>query len=249
MKKTGGLSPNQEKIMSILEYKKIEIIKRVELLNLIGKHMKIKDPIDLIEKLQKKRRLVAVKKGTYMVVPFSSIDKKWALEEYQIVDYLLESKDYYIGLYNAFNFHGFTEQIPMKLFVFNTKYSSERTILHYKIKFFKVKKEKLFGTLKNYKYPFSDKERTIIDALDFPKYLGTLVEVIERIKNVSCNKKKLIDYAIRYESVKVMKLVGWLTNSNKIGQRLKERDALSYYTTIKNAGKKMIDKKWKLRLI
>ena len=242
-----GLSPNQEKILSILEYRKIEIIERVELISLIKKHLEIRDISDLITKLQTKKRLVPIKKGIYMVVPFSSINKQWALDDYKIVDYLLK-KEYYIGLYNAFNLHGFTEQIPNKLFVFNKKYSADRMILHYKFKFFKVKSEKLFGIITN-KYPYSDKERTIIDALDYPEYLGGLSEVVDRIKDAEFDKDKLINYAIRYNSNKIIKLVGILTNSKKLFSLLNKRKALDYYTTIKKTGTKLLDKKWKIRLI
>ncbi|MEK6952711.1 MAG: type IV toxin-antitoxin system AbiEi family antitoxin [Nanoarchaeota archaeon] len=246
-KGTNGLSPNQEKIMSILEYKKVDIILREELVSLIKKYLKVKDISDLIEKLQKKKKLVSIKKGIYMVIPFHSIDKKWALDWHRISEYLLK-ENYYIGLYNAFNLHGFTEQIPNKLFVFNTKYSSDRMILHYKFKFFKVKRDKLFGITKN-KYPYSDKERTIIDALEYPEYLGGLSEVMDRIKNVKFDKSILIDYAIMYNSVKIMKLVGILTNSSKILSLLNKKGALSYYTTIRKTGTKLLDKKWKIRLI
>src|SRR3989338_6596161 len=97
MKKMTGLSPNQERIMSILEYKKISIATRMELLSLIKKYLTVKDSIDLIEKLLKKRKLVSISKGVYMVIPFISINKEWALEEHQIIDYLLKDK-YYIGL-------------------------------------------------------------------------------------------------------------------------------------------------------
>lgn len=242
-----GLSPNQEKILSILEYKKIEIIERVELISLIKKYIEVRDIFDLITKLQTKKRLVPIKKGIYMVVPFSSINKQWALDDHRIVDYLLK-QGYYIGLYNAFNLHGFTEQIPNKMFIFNTKYSADRKILHYKFKFFKVKNDKLFGIFKN-RYPYSDKERTIIDALEYPEYLGGLSEVIDRIKNVKYNKNKLIDYTIRYNSIKIIKIVGILTNSKKLFDLLNKKKALSYYTTVKRTGTKLLDKKWKIRLI
>lgn len=248
MQQNSGLSPNQERIMSILEYKKTEIVTRSELLDLINKYMKIKDPIDLIEKLQKKRRLVPIKKEIYMVVPLAAINKRWSLSELEIVDYLLKTK-YYIGLYNAFNLHSFTEQIPIKLFVYNTKYSSDKTILHYKIKFIKIKEDKLFGILTRYNYPYSDKERTIIDVLEYPEYLGGLGEVLDRIKESKFNKKTLIDYAIRYKSIKIMKLVGLLTNSSKLHNLLKKIGALSYYTTVKKTREKLTDKKWKIRLI
>ena len=246
-KKFTGLSPNQERIMSILEYKKIEIITRGELINLIKEHIEAKDVLDLIEKLQKKKSLVSIKRGIYMVIPFRAIDKKWVLDEFRLIDYLLK-EDYYIGLYNAFNLHGFTEQIPNKLFVFNKKYSADRMILHYKFKFFKVKSKKLFGILKN-KYPYSDKERTIIDALDYPEYLGGLSEVMDRIKNAEFDKDKLINYAMRYNSNKIIKLVGILTNSKKLFSLLNKKKALNYYTTIKKTGTKLLDKKWKIRLI
>src|SRR3989344_6400129 len=182
--------------MGILEYKKVEIITKEELLDLIEKYMKVKDPVDLIEKLLKKRKIVSIKKGIYMIVPFIALDKKWALDEYRIIDYLLKD-NYYIGLYNAFNLHGFTEQIPNKLFIFNTKYSADKMILHYKFKFFKVKSNKLFGIIRN-KYPYSYKERTIIDAIEYPAYLGGLSEVMNRIRNVKLDKNKLVNYAIKY---------------------------------------------------
>ena len=242
-----GLSPNQERIMSILEYKKIEIISRKDLILLIKQYVKVKDISDLIEKLQKKKKLISIKRGIYMIIPFRAVDKKWALDEYQIIDYLLK-EDYYIGLYNAFNLHGFTEQIPYKLFVFNTKYSFDKQLLHYSIKFFKVKNSRLFGIIKN-KYPYSDKERTIIDALEYPEYLGGLNEVMDRIKNVKFDKDKLIDYVIKYNSVKIIKLVGMLTNSDKLFDLLTKNKNLSYYTTINKTTIKMLDKKWKIRLI
>src|SRR3989344_2816223 len=121
MKKTrefSGLSPNQEKIMSILEYKKMELIPRKELISLIKFHIKIKDVVDLIEKLQAKKRIVSIKRGVYMVIPLRAIDKKFSLDNYQLVDYLLK-EDYYIGLYNAFNLHGFTEQCNNPLLASN----------------------------------------------------------------------------------------------------------------------------------
>lgn len=247
MKKTNGLSPNQERIMSILEYKKRSIVTRMELLSLIKKYLTVKDSTDLIEKLLKKRRLVSVSKGVYMIIPFTSISKEWALEGCQIIDYLLKDK-YYIGSYNAFNLHGFTGQIPNKIFVFNTRYSADKKILHFNVKFFKIKPEKLFGIV-NYKYPYSDKERTIIDVLEHPEYVGGLGEAIARIQAAAYNKKILGDYAIKYASTKIMKIVGFLTGSDKIYNVLKMKDALSYYTTITKTRMRILDKKWKLRLI
>ena len=250
MKKTRelGITVNQEKLQSILEYKKYRLITRDELISLISTHKISKNPKYLIKSMLLKKRLVSFKRGYYIVIPVSSIGKNVSVDNFELNDYLLESKDYYIGLFNAFNLHGLTEQIPNKLFVFNTKYSFDKEILHYKFKFFKVKKDKLFGIMKD-KYPYSDKERTIIDALDYPEYVGGLSEVLEKIKSSDYNKNKLVDYAIKYNSIKIIKLVGMLTGSSKLFNLLKEKKALNYYTTIKKTRTKLLEKKWQLRLI
>jgi len=247
-KKNQGLSPNQERIMSILEYKKMTIIERDELVGLIKKHMKVKDVDDLISKLLSKNRLIPIKREIYATVPLSSLDRTTKLSDVDVVDYLLGG-DYYIGLFNAYNFHGFTEQIPNKLFVFNTKYSGNKKMLNYNFRFFKIKKGKLFG-VSGVQYPhYSDRERTIIDVLDHPEYLGGLKQVLGKIKESSLDKKKLVKYAIKYKSVKIMKLVGLLTGSDELFKLLEKKKALNYYTTIKKTGNKLLDRKWKLRLI
>ena len=247
-KNRKGLSPNRERLQSILEYKKYKIIKRDELIKLISKYNISKNPKYLIKSMLQNERLVSFKRGSYIVIPISSINKSVGLSNFEINDYILGEDNYYIGLYNAFNLHGFTEQIPNKTFVFNTKYSADKKILHYNFKFFKIKKENLFGIFKE-KYSYSDKERTIIDALEYPEYLGGLSEVMDRIKNTPYDNQKLVEYALKYNSIKIMKLVGLLTNSSKIQDFLKNKKALSYYTTIKKTGIKRLDKKWKIRLI
>jgi len=247
MKKTQGLTPNQERLLSILEYRKYKKIKRQDLIGLISKYKISKNPSYLIKSMLQKKRLVSFKRGHYIVVPMSSVNKTTEITEFELNEYFLESEDYYIGLYNAFNLHGFTEQVPNKIFVFNTRYSFDKKILHYKFKYLKIKKDKLFGILKKYKYHYSDKERTIIDALDYAEYLGGLGKVIDTLKESKYNKKKLVDYSVKYNSIKIMKLIGRLTNSNKLFSLLKKKNALSYYTTIKKSGAKIIDKKWKIR--
>lgn len=244
-----SLTPNQGRLQSILEYKKINVIKRADLISLISKFKISKNPKYLIKSMLQKKRLVFFKRGHYLVVPVSSVDKNVRIDNLELIGRFLESDEYYIGLYNAFNLHGFTEQIPVKMFVFNTKYSADKSILHYRYKFFKIKKDKLFGVFRKYKYPYSDKERTIIDVLEYPEYLGGLSEVLDRIKEVKYNKVRLIDYAIKYNSVKIIKLVGLLTNSSKLLSLLKKKNALSYYTTIKKSRTKLLERKWKIRLI
>ena len=247
MEKTHGLTPNQEKLLSILEYKGYKTILRDDLLNLISKHKISKNPRYLIKSMLLKKRLIFFKRKHYIIIPMKSVNKEAGIDEFELNELFLESKDYYIGMYNAFNLHHFTEQIPNKLFVFNTKYSIDRNILHYKFKYFKIKKDKLFGVLKKYKYPYSNRERTIIDVLDYPEYFGGLSKIIPELKDY--NKERLDDYAIKYNSVKIMKIIGYLTDSQKIYRILKNKGKLNYYTTVKKTRLNIINKKWKIRMI
>src|SRR3989344_4116186 len=121
-----SLSPNQGKLQSILEYRMYKIIKRDDLISLISKYKISKNPKYLIKSMLQKKRLVFFKRGHYIIIPVSSVGKTAGIDNFELNEYLLESDDYYIGLYNAFNLHGFTEQIPNKLFVFNTKYSFDK---------------------------------------------------------------------------------------------------------------------------
>jgi len=246
MKKTLGLSPNQENIMSILEYKRLELIKRNELINMIKKYKISKNPEFLIKSLLKKKRLISIKNGIYLIVPLRAINNKIGINEYKINEYILKGVPYYIGLYNAFNKHHFTTQIPNVLFIFNTKYSGYRRVMSMRFRYIKIKKDKLFG-ITDEKYPYSDKERTIIDVLDYPGYFGGLGKVIDKIKDY--NKKKLADYAIKYNSAKIMKIVGYLTSNQEIYKILKKRGKLNYYTTVKKTKLNIINKKWKIRMI
>lgn len=249
MEKTHGLSKNQKSIMSILEYKRLEFIKRNELIDLIKKYKISKNPEFLIKSLLKKNRIISIKKGIYLIVPLSAINERIGIDEYKTNEYILEGSPYYIGGYNAFNRHHFTTQIPNILFVFNTKYSGMKRVMNMRFRYYKIKKERLFGILKKYKYPYSDKEKTIIDVLDYPEYLGGLSKIFCRLKNSKYDKDKLVKYAIRYNSIKIMKIVGYLTNSSKIYRILKKRGKLNYYTTVKKTKLEIIDKKWKIRLI
>ena len=99
------------------EYKEVQTA--LEIVELADKRfeLKIKDPIDLIEKLLKRNKLKIIRRGIYLVIPFSSINKTWSLSEFEINSYLLKNTPYYIGLFNAFYLHHFTGQIPNKMFV------------------------------------------------------------------------------------------------------------------------------------
>ena len=81
MEKTHGLTPNQEKLLSILEYKSYKIILRKDLLNLISKYKISENPKYLIKSMLLKKRLVHIKREHYIVIPMSSLNKEVGVNE------------------------------------------------------------------------------------------------------------------------------------------------------------------------
>lgn len=239
------------KLISILEYKNIRIIKREDLLFLIKKYTNSKNPNKLIKNLKYQKKLLTIKREYYLYVPVASIDKTPSISEFEINEVYLDFNDlYYIGLINAYHLHGFTTQIPNKLFVFNTKYNLEKKIFNFKIKYIKIPKDKFFGIYSK-KYPFSDIEKTIIDVLNYFKYVDSLDTIINQIKKKKhlFNENKLINYAKKEGSVKILKLIGVITDNQKLFLYLKNNNKLNYYTKIRNTKLNKRYNKWKIALI
>ncbi|MFH0906248.1 MAG: hypothetical protein V1824_02840 [archaeon] len=246
-----NLSNNLTKrLISILEYKKVKFISKSELLDIINNLVKSKDPLQLIKGLKKQKKLITIKRDNYLYVPVSSIDKKPIVSEFEVNEIYLGKEIYYIGLLNAFNHYSFTSQISNKLFIFNTKYNLEKKIINFKIKYIRVRKEKMFGITID-KYPYSDIEKTIIDVLDYFKYIDSLEILLQQIKENKrlFNEERLISYAKKLNSIKLLKLIGIITENEKLYKYLNSKNKLKDYTKIRNSGSKKRYKKWKIILI
>jgi len=239
-----------KKIIGILEYQKIKFITTFDLINLINKYTDSKDPLQLIKYLKKQKRLISIKRNIYLYNSVSSLNNKVGVSEFEVNEAYLDGESYYIGLLNAYNHHKLTTQLSNQLFVFNTKYNIEKKIFNFKIKYIQINKKVFFGIVKG-KYLYSDLEKTIIDVLQYFKYIDKLENIINNIiKNKDLiNEKKLISYAKKYKSIKLLKLIGIITDNKELYNYLNKKDKFRYYTKIRNSGSKKWYRKWKIILI
>jgi predicted transcriptional regulator of viral defense system len=237
---------NIKKIEKTLEYYDTKFISKTEIKKIIRENNIINNIDQLIYKLIQKKRLVKIKNKLYLYIPFKSINNTPNTNEFEINEKYLGNLKYYIGLWNAYNLHDFTTQIPNKLYVFNNKYQKNINILNYNIVY--IKTNKLYGII-NKKYPYSNKEKTIIDVLNYFKYIGNLKDIIENIKTKEYDEDKLITYAKKEKSIKLLKLIGIITENKKLYNYLKNNNKLNYYTYIRNSKKKEVYRKWKIKLI
>jgi predicted transcriptional regulator of viral defense system len=130
-----------------------------------------------------------------------------------------------IAYYSAMNHHGFTEQIPGTVFIATDHRVSrpKRQSLGIQFRIVSIKKEKFFGLEKAWvsesNFMITDREKTIIDGLDLPHYVGGIGVVAKAIKDSwdSIDEGKIREYSIRIGNSAVAKRLGYLMESQGLG--------------------------------
>ena len=123
-----------------------------------------------------------------------------------------------IAYWSALNHHGMTEQIPRTVFVATNHHVqlSSKEALGFTFKIISVRQKKFFGVVKDWinEQPFSitDKEKTIIDGLDLPRYVGGVGKIAKALKQASeeLDEAKLREYAAKIGNSAVGKRLGYL---------------------------------------
>jgi len=175
----------------------------------------------IVNRLVKKKWLVQLAKGKYLIVPLEAgVRGEYTEHEFVIASYLVEQ--YYIGYWTALNYHGFTEQVPMTVFVVTTKRLRDRTILDIRYRFVSLNKRKFFGfeaePISNNKVNISDKEKTLADCLDHPEYCGGISEAVKSLWNAreEISIEKLVNYSVKMGNSAILKRLGFLVELLKI---------------------------------
>lgn len=240
-------------------------MRRIDLLNSLAKkgntftfddvlkesHLTTKNLQKVLYRLQKRGAIERIEKGKYLIIPIGAEKGKYTLHEFVIGSLLVDS--YSIAYWSALNYYGLTEQIPTTIFIqTNTrKFNTNPKIFGVQYKIIKIKKEKLFGIRKEWieenQINITDKEKTIIDCLDIPKYSGGIIEVAKALKNNKFNRNKLEDYVQRIGNSGVIRRLGYLCDLLKIKitlPELKVRNYLLLDTSMPKSGSKSA--KWRL---
>lgn len=205
----------------------------------------------LLSRLEKNGWIERIEKGKYMIVPLGSEKGEYTLDEFVLASALVEP--YCVGYWSALNYHGLTEQIPTTVFVQTTsrKRCREKKIFGVDFKIVKLKKEKFFGKETFWsgdeQVNITDKEKTIVDCLDKPKYCGGIVEVAKGIRSEDFDDGKILDYIDRIGNTGVLRRFGYLCDLYGVDIDIPTVDTRSYLKldpTMPDKGDK--SSKWRL---
>jgi predicted transcriptional regulator of viral defense system len=177
-----------------------------------------------LERLQTKGWIKRIKRGRFAVIPLSSgEDRTPQLHEFIVAMELVTPAT--IAYWSALNHHGMTEQLPRTVFV-ATNHPVRRPpgeVLGLSYKIISLRPEKFFGVVKDWidEMPFmvTDREKTIIDGLDLPQYVGGVAEIVKvlSIGWTILNESKLRKYAVKIGNSAVAKRLGFLMETLGVG--------------------------------
>lgn len=176
---------------------------------------------DLLRRLARSGWIMRLKQGLYLVPQKLPAGGKWRPSEYLILSKLMEasSATYQICGPNAFNFHGFDNQIPNAVYAYNNKISGERKIGGLTFHLIKTDDVRLGGTFSfntpdGIKAIYSSKARTLLDAVyDWSRFNG-IPRGYEWIRNVHKSDrdlaKELVKMTVTFGNQGTIRRIGFL---------------------------------------
>lgn len=187
-------------------------------------HTKDDPTPQFLERLQSKGWIRRIRRGRFAVVPLSSgQDRSPQLHEFVVAMELVSPA--VIAYWSALNHHGMTEQLPRTVFV-ATDHPVRRQpgdVLGVTYKIVSLRPDKVFGVIKDWidEIPFSvtDREKTIIDGLDLPQYIGGVSEIAKALMGSwkMLDEKKLRKYAAKIGNTAVAKRLGFIMETLGLG--------------------------------
>jgi len=213
----------------------------------------------VLVELVKRGWLRRINRGLYMIVPVEAGKNRLFTESsFIIAKYLMP--DGVISHWSAFNYHGFTDQLPLGVYISGIRRKRNCEVLDLRYTFITLDKKSFFGNediwIENEKVSITDRERTLIDAFWMPKYCGGMALILSSFDEDSASKldyKRLNDYLHRVGKTVLFKRLGFM--ADLMGWKIPQAETWlgvidKNYNLFDPDGPKKgaVDSKWRLRI-
>jgi predicted transcriptional regulator of viral defense system len=183
----------------------------------------------MLSRLSQAGWLIRLRRGLY--AGMGSLPNQAHINEFAIATRLVEPSA--ISHWSAMQHHGLTEQIPQQVITATTIHKittpsmRQKKIQHSKYKhaweiggiryeYITIKPQRFFGIEKvwvdqYFRVPVTDKERTLLDGFAYSKIFGGMGGILGILEEAlpTIDIKKLVNYAIQYDKLSVIKRLGW----------------------------------------
>jgi predicted transcriptional regulator of viral defense system len=172
----------------------------------------------LIHKAQTRGLVTRLKPGLYNLVPFElGRATEHVGDPYLIARDLIKDGQYFLSHGTALELHRMVTQPQLVIFASTERRIRPQTIHGYAYRFVQIPAAQFFGTTqfwvtKEQSIAISDPERTIIDGLRHPAYVGGITEIAKALwmRRDKLDIGHIIDYAIRLDIGVVIRRLGYL---------------------------------------
>jgi predicted transcriptional regulator of viral defense system len=229
-----GIGSKEAELIAYLSDKRKRVFSIAEAAEIMG--ISRTSASDLALRLLKKKKLIRIEKAKYLIVP----PEAWKTGEYTEEGIILASqivKPYYISYWTALSFYGWTEQPSRTIFIATTKSKKTIELQGTNFKFVRLRSNRFFGFneqwVGNQKVSVADKEKTIVDCLDQPRYCGEIVEVVKGIWNgrQELSFEKIIEYARTMNNGAIIKRLGFLMDMLEIHKSKLRKEMMKNLTS------------------
>jgi predicted transcriptional regulator of viral defense system len=174
----------------------------------------------LLNRMATSGLIIRLKRGIYLVPSHLPAGGQWTVSGYYILSKLMEvlKSKYQISGPSAFNFHGFDEQIPNRIYVYNDRIFGEKHIGGTDFVFIKTDIKRL-GSTKNLKTPdgidavMATKTRALVDAVygwsrynTLPRAYGWIAETLKKDPAIV---EDLLGDTLQYGNKGTVKRIGY----------------------------------------
>jgi predicted transcriptional regulator of viral defense system len=168
---------------------------------------------------------VRLVKGTYLIVPLEAgPESAWSEDSLVVAGHLAEPSA--VAYWSACHYWNWTEQVSRTVFVQTPSRirSQSRMVLGVAYRFVRVREGKFFGTLRRTagqgQFVVTDREKTLVDALDHPELCGGVGQVVEMLPTAAGAVRwdRVEEYLERLGSGAAYKRLGWMVE--RLGEKV-----------------------------
>ncbi len=180
----------------------------------------------LVQKAQKRGLFTRLKPGLYTVVPFELGRATTYIDHpYVIAREMADGAPYFLSHATAFEVHRMVTQPGFVTYVTCARRVRPQTVGGYDFRFVLTGIAEQFGVMKHWidKARFvmaSDLERTVIDGLCRPEYVGGITEVAKGLwmRRGALDARCVVDYALRLDVGAVIRRLGFLLERYELAE-------------------------------
>lgn len=185
----------------------------------------------LLSRLSRGGLIARVRPRLFLVPPRLPLGGAWSPNEAEALNTLMEDAKgrYQLCGPNTFNFHGFDDQIPNRVYAYNNRISGDRKIGAVDLTLIKVADERLGGTVtveagEGEKAVYASRARSLVDAVyDWSRFNGIPrgYEWIRReLKAKRVSAAELVRFTLRYGDTGTIRRMGALLEREGVAMAL-----------------------------